>query len=186
MTDLTFVTGNAAKFHVGDSICQKYGIKLKQTSLDVPEIQSEDGEPVARDKAANAFQQLQTPLIISDDNWLIPGLNNFPGAYMKSINTWFTSEDWLRLTSSLEDRRIVLRLIVAYQDASVQKIFSSDIEGILLPDIKGTAKYTHTTVMSFNDGKTSLAEDIAAGHTSSDVPHSAWHQFAAWFNERKL
>ncbi|HEX8182799.1 MAG TPA: non-canonical purine NTP pyrophosphatase [Candidatus Saccharimonadales bacterium] len=183
MPDLTFVTGNAAKFHIGNSICTQYGIKLRQTTLDIPELQAEDGMVIARDKVRLAYENLLHPVLVSDDSWLIPGLNNFPGPYMKSMNTWFTPEDWLRLTCSLQNRKIILRVIVAYQDAHVQKLFCSDINGVLLKNAVGTSKFTHTTITSFNNGSSSLAEDIAAGRASSDVPGSAWHQFAKWHTE---
>ena len=183
MPNLTFVTGNSAKFHVGATICKQYDIQLHQIKADIVEIQAEAGEVVAARKVADAFSLLQKPLVISDDSWMIPGLNNFPGPYMKSMNHWFTPEDWLRLSGTLTDRRIILHLVVCYQDRDCQKIFSADIEGELLHEIKGQESHSHNTIVTFNGGRTSLAEDVAAGHVSSDVPHSPWHAFAQWYKE---
>jgi len=60
---------------------------------------------------------------------------------MKSINDWFTPEDWLRLTSDLTDRTIILRQIVVYQDKHGQQLFSVDIPGMLLREAQGTSPY---------------------------------------------
>ncbi len=180
---ILYATGNAVKFHQATSICNKFYITLKQSPLDVPEIQAEDGEMIARDKAAKAYAKFQGPVVISDDNWLIPGLNNFPGPYMKSINDWFTSDDWLHLTRPLKDRRIILRQMVVYQDATIQKLFFVDIEGVLLTEARGRSPYSHATITSFDDGGHSNAEFHERGESASGHRHTAWHDFAEWYNK---
>lgn len=79
MKPLLFATGNNVKFRMATETCKRYGLELQQISLDLPEIQAHDGETVARDKALRVFEELQKPIIVSDDSWLIPGLKNFPG-----------------------------------------------------------------------------------------------------------
>ena len=181
MQQLAYVTGNPVKFRQAITVCEPLGISLQQTKLDIVEIQAEDGEAVARDKVEKAFAILQKPLVISDDNWIIPALNGFPGPYAKSINEWFTPEDWLRLTSTLTDRRIILHQIVVYQDADQQKLFSVDIEGILLHEIRGSSPYTHTTITSFDGSQHSNAEINQQGKSSTAHLHNPWRDFAAWY-----
>ena len=181
---LLYVTGNAVKFRQGELICSKSNIHLTQIKLGIPEIQAESGEPIARDKAAKAYALAHQPLVVSDDNWMIAGLKNFPGPYMKSMNDWFTAEDWLRLTDTLEDRTITLRQIVVYQDAAEQQLFSVDIPGILLHDIRGKSPYAHAHITSFDGGKHSNAEHHERGENASHSHHSPWDDFAAWYNSR--
>jgi inosine/xanthosine triphosphate pyrophosphatase family protein len=185
MKELAYVTGNAIKFLQGKAACEAFGIALTQTGADIIEIQANTGEPVARDKAQKAFEQLGKPLVISDDSWSIPGLKGFPGPYMKDINEWFTPQDFLRLTSELKDRRIILRQIVVYQDAHVQKLFSFDIEGMLLKDARGMSKYPHSYITSFDGGKTSSAEHHARGTTPHASQRDVWHDFAEWYTVRQ-
>lgn len=184
---LPYVTGSQIKFNLAADVLRDFGVDLEQIKLDITEIQSEDGEPVARDKAARAFEQLRKPLIVSDDFWLIPGLNNFPGPYMKSMNTWFTPEDWLRLTSTLTDRRIILRQVAVYQDARQQKLFSTDIEGTLLHAVRGDSPYPHSTIVSFDGGKRSNAEMHQRGNGESGAlhHHTTWHELGAWLAIQK-
>ena len=184
MNTLSFVTGNAIKFRFADEVCKQFGITIEQVELDVPEIQAESGEPVARDKATRAFEQLQKPLIVTDDSWVIPALKGFPGPYMKSINIWFTPQDWLRLTSTLENREIILRQIAVYQDEREQVLFSVDIKGTMLTEAHGESKYPHNTFVSFN-GVRSEAEAHASGQSDAISHHSAWHELAKWLKARE-
>jgi XTP/dITP diphosphohydrolase len=179
---LPYVTGNHIKFKLAATIMRDFGVELTQTKLDITEIQSEEGEIVARDKATRAFEQLQKPLVSSDDFWLIPGLNGFPGPYMKSINMWFTLEDWLRLTRDLTDRRIILRQVAVYQDAHQQKLFSADIEGTLLREARGSSPYPHSYITSFDGGAHSSAEIHQRDKSESSAAHhhNAWHDLGAW------
>jgi non-canonical purine NTP pyrophosphatase (RdgB/HAM1 family) len=182
-----YVTGNTVKFNLAAGMLRDFGITLEQVKLDIPELQSEEGEVVARNKAMQAFELLQKPVIISDDFWLIPGLNNFPGPYMKSINAWFTPEDWLRLTDPLEDRRIILRQVAVYQDVDGQKMFSVDVEGLLLHEIRGKSPFAHSSIMSFDGGKTSSAETHERANAESSVRnhHNVWHELGEWLVAKK-
>jgi non-canonical purine NTP pyrophosphatase (RdgB/HAM1 family) len=179
---LPYVTGNKIKFNLAQDIMREFDVALEQMQADITEIQNENGEVVARNKAEQAFHHFQKPIIVSDDFWLIPGLNGFPGPYMKSVNTWFTPEDWLRLTRDLTDRRIILRQVVVYQDAHGQKLFSADIEGTLLRETRGKSPYSHSYITSFDGGEHSSAEIHArdSAESSARHHHNAWHDLGAW------
>lgn len=182
MKRLCYATGNATKLLQAQKTCEPLGIELFQATVQIDEIQAASGESVALDKAAKTFAELKTPVVVSDDSWMIPGLNGFPGPYMKYMNEWLSSEDWLRLTNSLEDRRITLRQVVVYQDASQQKLFYVDIAGVLLDEIRGRADQTHDNITSFDGGQTSLGEHIEDKVSiTADMPN-VWHEFAEWFN----
>ncbi len=185
MNTVTFVTGNVLKFHLAEKIFSEANVGLVQeASLDIPEIQAETGEPVARDKAQKAFELLGKPLVVTDDTWVIPALKGFPGPYMKSMNHWFTPQDWVNLTHDLEDREIILRQVLVYQDEMEQVLFSVDIKAIMLKEARGTSDFPHNTIVSFDGGKHSFAETFAEGKTI-DNHHTAWHEFAAWMKERE-
>lgn len=186
MNSLVFVTGNEVKLRLANEICKPLGIHLEQAVFDIPEVQAETGESVAKDKAAQAFKLLQKPLVVTDDTWVIPALNGFPGPYMKYMNHWFTSEDWLRLTRDLPNREIVLRQIAVYQDEYEQVVFSVDITGTLLPEIRGESKYPHNTIASFDNGEHSIAELQAEGKSGASHHHTVWHELAKWLHARSV
>lgn len=184
MRQIIFVTGNELKLRVARAICEPRGLTIAQTTLDITEIQSEDGKVIARDKAEKAFAILKKPLIVSDDIWEIPGLGGFPGPYMKFMNQWLSSEDFLRLTLPLTDRRIILRQVAAYQDEHQQKVFTADIEGRLLKEIRGRSTYPHLAIVSFSKDGQSVAEMSAAGKSAVGGHNTAWHELADWLTQK--
>lgn len=187
MSPLTFATTNSQKFLIATTACAPFGVTLAQKpGLHIVEIQSESGEPVAAHKVHEAFSLLQCPVVVTDDTWIIPGLRGFPGPYMSSVNQWFTAKDWLRLTQTLIDRRVILRQIIAYEDAGEQQIFTADIEGVLLKEIRGTSAKANQPVFSMDGGITSIAEAFARGESAIAHRTTAWHEFAPWFKAHKL
>lgn len=185
MRELTFVTGNENKFHTAEHILKESGIKLLQAAFDIDEIQGEDAQKIALDKAHKAFDIVKKPLLISDDSWSVHGLNGWPGPYMKSMNHWLSADDFLRLTSTLKDRRITLHQIAVYQDEQGQKLFMNDIEGRLLdhaatefPMIPWSQIITLT-----KDGR-SLAEVRNTSPEQLATENSnVWHQVAVWLKK---
>src|SRR3990167_7888269 len=123
-----FVTNNQEKIQIAQTVCAEAGITVKAVALDINEIQGENPELIIRDKAQRAFEKLNMPVVVSDDSWNIRALKGFPGAYMKSINHWFTPEDFLRLMDGVEDRRITLHQYLAYTDGSLTKVFTNNID----------------------------------------------------------
>ncbi len=178
------VTTNLIKLRIAANVCAPFGIELKRVSLDIDEIQAEGGHAIARAKAAEAFAQLQKPVVLSDDSWAIIGLKGFPGPYMKYVNQWFTADDWLRLTLPLTDRRIILQQWVAYHDSNEQKMFYTDVEGLLLSESKGSSRFPHMTITSFDDGKTSAAEAVVNYESAilNANKRTSWHDFAEWYS----
>ncbi len=179
---LTFVTTNPIKFQVAAESLPDY--ILEQYEMDLQEIQSNDGQVIVLHKAEQAYAQLQKPVIVSDDTWDLPGLNGFPGPYMKDMNAWFTAEEFLNLTQSLKDRRVFLWQHVAYQDEHGQHYFVGSVEAVLLPEIRGSNdRFTHGTIISFDGGKHSSAELMAQGKTSIEPgTKTVWDDVQSWLN----
>jgi len=183
MKEVIFSTGNDGKFLTAKHVCGHFGIKLSQESADIAEIQEENPEKVATDKASKAFTLLQRPVVITDDSWAFKGLKGFPGVYMHSINVWFTPEDFLRLTLPLPDRAVVLTQYLVYCDGVTQKVFTKQTEGELLKEIRGASKHpSHTVITLSGDNGLSIAEAYDQT-TDKSTRKSAqiWKEFAEWF-----
>lgn len=187
MSTILIATTNAEKIRTARAALKTFGWKVTQQELDISEIQHEVSEVIARDKAQKAFDLVKQPVVVNDDSWLIPGLNGWPGPYMKSMNHWFTPEDFLRLTAPLQDRRVILQQHIVYQDQRGQRYFTVELEGVLLPKVKGAfAKAPHTTIISMTPDGRSVAEVFSRGQaaTFAQMP-TAWHQLGAWLASGK-
>jgi len=184
MSDFTFVTSNDIKVHAAGVACAEFDITFDRENIEFVEIQSSEGEAIARHKASQAYDQLKRPIVVTDDSWITPGLHGFPGPYMKQVNDWFTTDDWLHLTHDLTDRRMILRQIVVYQDAKEQRVFTSDLEAIILHEARSTTGIKHFSIISFDGGKHSAAELVERGESSIRHLQNSWHDLCKWLQNR--
>lgn len=179
-------TTNAQKLLQGSVACNEHGVKLVQKKLDVDEVQSEDTEYVARRKAEASYALVKEPILVSDDSWSFVGLNGFPGTYAKSVNTWFSEDDFIRLTRDLDDRRAILTQTLVYQDEHEQVVFSKETVGKLLKEARGTGGITIQKVISFEPDGRSIAEVIGTDtHYSGKQTMQVWQEFAEWYKQNK-
>jgi XTP/dITP diphosphohydrolase len=186
MHELIFATGNIEKFAIAEHTCKQYDITLIQKDLEIDEIQSEDPKRILMDKAKKAYALSNKPIIVSDNVWQIPGLNGFPGPYMKSIDTWFSAEDLTRLTEQLTDRRIVFTEQLCYIDSMRTKTFFAVIEGTIVQKPRGRyGKAGHKLFAMHGDGGLTMAESYDTGSGNTDrMSAQAWHEFAAWYRQK--
>lgn len=185
MNTLICVTGNEVKFRLAQDAFAKFGIKIEQVLLDIDEIQGEDPEPIIIRKAQDAFARLNKPLVVTDDSWSIPALNGFPGPYMKSVNHWFSTEDFLRLTHGLDDKRIFLNQLVAYIDEGQSVVFRKDVPGMLVSHASGVYGQPIQKVASLEPEANRTISEIYDAGEQGDITGTddAWHQLAKWYRD---
>lgn len=189
MPPITFATGNTNKFGAAKLLCAEFGITVLQDTHDIDEIQGDNPERIAHDKAAKAYALCQQPIVVVDDSWEIPALRGFPGPYMKDVNRWFQPEDFLRLMSGITDRRVFLHQYLVYQDARQAKLFQSKIPGKILHEARGhhpTMPSTSVVALDTENGRT-IAEAYEAGEHHKPDRYKArgdvWLAFAQWYKE---
>ena len=190
MTTILFATGNTEKFEIAQTLCSRHGIQLTQFGAESHEIQSEDPVEVITQKAKDKFALSGSkPLVVSDDSWDIPGLHGFPGPYMKSMDVWLSSQDFLNLTKSLQDRRILLHQYLAYIDANTTQLFHTIIPGTLSQEIRGNyGKPAQKIIMLDRDNGRTISEvyDNNLQHNLDrfNPKTDPWEKFVAWYQER--
>ena len=186
MKDLVFATGNQDKFKSAQLVLEPLGFRLRKVHVEVDEIQGEDELIITRDKAEKTYRQLGKPVLVNDDTWSIPGLNGFPGPYMKSVTHWFTPDDFLRLTRDLKDRRVFLTQVAVYQDEHEQQIFTKQLEGSLRTEATDYPGPSWSNVCSMTKDGRSLAEVRTKNHQQLVDEHdTVWNDVAAWLKENR-
>ena len=178
---LTYVTSNSRKFNSAVIRLAKYDIEIQQKKLDLIEIQSDSVHEIARHKAQSAYYELQTPLIITDVNWSIPALNGFPGGFMAYIDRWLTTDDFLRLMQGIEDRRVILTIVISYIDGTQHKQFEGSVEGVVLHQGGETDFKSFDPIASFRSDKKSFTQARSENLPTFDNPPTLWDDFAQWY-----
>lgn len=175
---------------MGDSVCKKLGINLVQQNIELDEVQSEDPHYVAVRKAEDAYRAVGKPVIVSDDSWSIHGLNGFPGVYAKSVNEWFSPDDYIRLTRDLGNRTVTLTQKLIYKDSNQLKTFEHETEGVLLKKDRGQEGATIQKIVSFEKDGSLLSVAEVLGKKGTDRYNQSealtvWQEFADWFVKQK-
>lgn len=187
MNKLSVATTNTEKFAIANYTCSKFGIPLEQVFLDIDEIQGEDPVAIVIDKAKRAYEAFGKPIVVSDDSWDIPALNGFPGPYMKSMISWFSSDDFLRLMKGVKDRRVYIQQYLGYHDGQDTTVFNKDIPGTILEEPKGNnlkAPIMNVVTMDMDNGKSLTEvhekEDKFLADRIKKQPN-AWTDLAKWW-----
>ena len=186
---LACATSNKQKFEIGNALLANLGIELVQKPVHIDEIQGENVELVIRDKVMKAYEILQEPVIVTDDWWDIPALGGFPGAYMKSINSWFLPQDFVDLMQHKSDRQIILHAYLAYFDGEDLHYFHHDLRGTIAKKTRGDygPPIMHVVELDFDGGRTiSEIYDEGLEHETKRLQsyNSAWIQLGQWLKEK--
>lgn len=177
MKQIIFVTGNDRKVGEAKQSCDLFDIEVVQREVDIDEIQSHEPLKISEHKAHAAYNEINSPLVITDTFWSIPALNGFPGAYMKEVAQWFTEQDFLNLMSNKEDKRIMFNENITYFDGKKISHFSKDYWGSIV-NPRGTGS-SMENVAEF-DG-TTIGEKRAVGGYIYEPKEYVWYDFAKWF-----
>lgn len=133
-----FLTGNPIKLRLAKAIWSKYNVDFEHQKLETPEIQAFTTEEVAKYSAQWAANHLGRAVIVNDVGYYIEALNGFPGAYIKYINKWLTSQDLLNLMIGKTNRRLEIQDILAYCEPNQEPvIFTAKLYATLSSKTEG-------------------------------------------------
>lgn len=164
MKTILYATTNFEKFRKAEIGLAPHGIELTQIELEIPELQTTDGEAIVREKALSAYQLVNKPVLVSDDSWDIAGLNGFPGPNMKQCNHYLVAEDWLRLMNGVKNRAVTMTSFMAFCNGSDPNVFSHNEYFEMLQEKHGShQKSPILEVVAFVGQTQSLAEYVAGG-----------------------
>lgn len=175
-----YITGNKYKLEHAKKFSGGFGIELTGKKLDIPEIQSKSVEEVALRKARDAWDLVKKPLVVSDSGWEIPALGGFPGPYMKDVNEWFTSEDFLNLMCDKSDRSVYLNHVMVAVKDGAPKVFTQKYCGTIIDEPHGEGLSLDRIVIL--DGMSgTIAQNQAKGSASTDDA-PLWKSIEEYFN----
>ena len=187
MKSLVFVTGNPYKFEVAKKALEPTGIEITQEKLETPEIQSTDVSEVASFSAKWAADKLGKPVVVSDSGYYIEALNGFPGPFIRYANEWLGVGDILRLMEGKSNRKVEIRICLAYCEPKHEPVTFQTIAHGSIPEKEGEITEGHMIDRLF----------IPEGYDkpSSDIPHEEmvkywmskedyWKKLAKYLAER--
>jgi XTP/dITP diphosphohydrolase len=171
----------------------RYKINVKHINLSLPELQSDDFNEVATEKAKAAFERTGKPCIVHDSGFFVTALNGFPGVLTHPVLDMVGIEGILKLTEG-KPRECGFVHCIAYYDGSIAapKLFRSENMGTMSRAPKGSSNKHHWSrlfeIYIPNGESKTLAQMTAKEYwkwrDANSVDESTT-DFAKWYLKRK-
>ena len=141
-----YVTGNKMKIDLANSIFKNLDIEIIQEDIETPEIQSLDCEEVAKYSAEYASKILNKPVLKNDSGFVIPALNNFPGALAKYAEDTIGAEGYTKLLEG-KDKSCYWVEVLAYAEPGKETVcFTSLSYGKIADKPRGERGYPYDKI----------------------------------------
>jgi len=132
------VTTNKMKVLVARGVIDDKDLKIKQLSIETPEIQSLDVKEIVNFSAKWAAEKFKKPVIKSDTSLWIDALNGFPGPFTHYIDKTLGPEGILKLMAKIKNRKAKIITAVAFCRPGKKPIVSiSELEGKISKKLEG-------------------------------------------------
>lgn len=135
---ITFVTGNAKKLEEVQRILAAKGnvpFHVTNQKIDLPELQGNDPEEIAKEKCRLAAKEVQGPCFTEDTSLCFHALNGLPGPYIK----WFLEKcghDGLnKMLAGFDNKKAYAQTVFAFTTGPDQPVhvFDGRTEGQIVP-----------------------------------------------------
>lgn len=139
MRKLVFVTSNAGKAHEARERLEPLGFEVEQRDLDILEVQADDLDVVATEKARAAATNLRGPFFLEDAGLFVAGLRGFPGVYSAPTFRTIGCEGLLRLMRGMRaGRNAEFRAVIAYHEPKTAlRLFRGACAGTIATRARG-------------------------------------------------
>lgn len=137
MNEIIFVTSNKNKAAEVEAIL---GIKVNAKELDLREIQSTKVEEVALEKAKQAYEELDRPVMVEDTGLYLKALNGFPGALVKWLMGTIGPGGICRLVEG-KTREAEARTCVCLYNGWEPLVFSGGLQGTIADKPRGEKRF---------------------------------------------
>ncbi len=170
MKKVTYVTGNWAKILSARQILEPLGFEVEQIKMDVPEIQNDSIEEVAKFSAKWASDKLKCAVIKNDSGLCIDALNGFPGPYTHYADDTIKEDGILKLLEGVENRNAHFVEALAYCEYGKEPVvFTSITKGTIAKEKSGEYGWSWDFIF-IPEGQTKTL-----GNFNDDVRFKYWN-----------
>jgi non-canonical purine NTP pyrophosphatase (RdgB/HAM1 family) len=171
---LTFVSGNIAKI---EHLRRHLTIPFEYKSIELPEVQSLDVHEVVCAKAKNAYQIIQSPVLVEDTSLSFRAMGQLPGPFIR----WFLSElgtDGLcKCIPNTATRSAQCTVCFCYYDGIDLEYFEASMEGSIAERPRGTGGFGWDPVFVMSNGEKTRAELSVDEYEATSLRRVATEKF---------
>ncbi len=137
MKQVTFITGNQNK---ADYLAKYIGFPIEHVKLDLDELQTLDVHKLVDHKVKQAYQQLQSPVLVEDSSLEFEALNGLPGPFIKFFVDNIPFQDICDLLNG-KSRNATARTVFGYYDGKEVTFIESELHGTIADSPSGEMGY---------------------------------------------
>lgn len=126
MKPIIFITGNDAKFN---QVARLINIPIKQTRIELDEVQSLDVEKIIEHKAKEAYKQIKKTILVEDTSLTFKALGKLPGPFIKWFQQELGNKGLCELVDGLKKRSATAEVVFGFYNGKTLKIFRNKVQG---------------------------------------------------------
>lgn len=135
---IVYVTGNWAKIEAAKQFLEPLGFEIDNVKMDVPELQNDSIEEVAKYSAKWASDELKCNVLKNDSGLCVDALNGFPGPYTHYVDDTLGEDGILKLLGDTNNRKAHFIEVLAYCEYGKEPItFTSITTGTIALEKSG-------------------------------------------------
>ena len=143
---INFATQNKGKVREFRQILEPK-VKVKQLSIDYPELRSDAPEEIARLAAKQLSDKLKKIIVVEDSGLFIKALNGFPGTCSAYIHKRIGLKGLLKLMKGVKNKSCEYRSAVGYCKPGRKSVsFIGTEKGKIAKKIRGTHGFGHDPI----------------------------------------
>ncbi len=155
MKDFVFVTGNKAKVLWLERFLEQ---EVDSHRLHLEELQSFDNSVIVEHKAKQAYQEINTPVLVEDTSLVFHAFGQLPGPYVK----WFMQEVGLdgmcRMLDNFDDRTATGCVTYGYYDGQSLQVIENKVAGKIASEPKGEGGHGWDPIFIPNGSRKTYAQ----------------------------
>ena len=134
-SQFTFVTGNSNKVKEAADILK---VSLEQVEVEgLIEMQTQDLDELVSHKCQQAYQALNSPVLVEDSGLQFKAWKGLPGALVKWFENTVGCEGMLRMLQSFDDRSATAVCCLAIHDGRRVQVVRGEVDGTIAGEIRG-------------------------------------------------
>jgi len=143
---LRFLTKNVGKFTELSELLSGSKYTLLKDVTEIHELQTEDMNALARDKALRAFQIVGRPLIVDHTGLQFDLLNGFPGGLTSVFYDKLGPQGIADIVGKSKTRGVTAVTLIGYCDGRRIQIFKGELRGEIADEPRGDEGFQWDTV----------------------------------------
>lgn len=135
--DIYFLSSNPYKIAEVKTILNSDKINIRDINKKISEIQSDDMNEIAEDKALKAFYEIGRPIFVEQTGLLLKDFANLPGGLTQIFWDSLKADNFCKYFSNTETAKVSAKTILAYCDGTKIHTFEGSIEGTIVKEPRG-------------------------------------------------